>query len=183
MMKHLLFIPILAWSAAMLMAQEKPRCAVYNELAGAAGIIGANFDSRFSANSHLGYRLGLAFNAGRTSDKSEGGACVYQGPAAVFEAYGLIGRANHSLELGVGMMHGVFKRTYEWDASPCPGCSYEPYEEWNYGYYAFVNVGYRYQPAVGFFLRAGVSPTFVPERKYGISPILVLPYLGLGFAF
>ena len=183
MMKRLLFIPILAWSAAMLMAQEKPRRAVYNELAGAAGIIGANFDSRFLANSHLGYRLGLGFNAGRTSDKSEGGACVYQGPAAVFEAYGLIGGTNHSLELGVGMMHGIFKRDYEWDATPPLGISSDPPEIWKYGYYGFANVGYRYQPAIGFFLRAGVNPTFVPETHYGISRFLVYPYLGLGFAF
>jgi len=144
---------------------------------------GANFDSRFSANSHLGYRLGLAFNAGRTSDKSEGGACVYQGPAAVFEAYGLIGGTNHSLELGVGMMHGIFKRDYEWDATPPLGMSSDPPEIWKYGYYGFANVGYRYQPAVGFFLRAGVNPTFVPETHYGISRFLVYPYLGLGFAF
>ncbi len=182
-MKRKLLTIAFALFAAMLMAQERPRRAVYNEYAGASGIIGANFDSRFSANSHLGYRLGLAFNAGRTSDKSEGGSYIYQGPAAVFETYCLIGRANHSFELGVGMMHGVFKRSYEWDALPCPGCSYDPPEKWGYGYYGFVNVGYRYQPAIGFFLRAGVSPTFVPERKYGISPILVLPYLGLGFAF
>ena len=182
-MRRILFTMILALSAAMLMAQERPRRALYNEYAGASGIIGASFDSRFSANRHLGYRLGLAFNAGKTSDKSEGGSYIYQGPAAVFETYGLIGRANHSFELGVGMMHGIFQRTYEWDATPCPGCSYEPPEKWGYGYYGFVNVGYRYQPAIGFFLRAGVSPTFVPEREYGISPILVLPYLGLGFAF
>ena len=182
-MKRKLLTIAFALFAALLMAQEKPRRAVYNEYAGASGIIGANFDSRFSANSHLGYRLGLAFNAGRTSEKSEGGSYIYQGPAAVFETYGLIGGANHSFELGVGMMHGVFKRSYEWDALPCPGCSYDPPEKWGYGYYGFVNVGYRYQPAIGFFLRAGVSPTFVPERKYGISPILVLPYLGLGFAF
>lgn len=182
-MKRKLLTIAFALFAAMLMAQNRPRRAVYNEYAGASGIIGANFDSRFSANSHLGYRLGLAYNAGRTSEKSEDGASVYQGPAAVFEAYGLIGRANHSLELGVGMMHGIFLRTYEWDASPCPGCSYEPYEAWNYGYYAFVNVGYRYQPAIGFFLRAGVNPTFVPETRYGISRFLVYPYLGLGFAF
>lgn len=182
-MKRKLLTIAFALFAAMLMAQNRPRRAVYNEYAGASGIIGANFDSRFSGNRHLGYRLGLAFNAGKTSDKSEGGSCIFQGPAAVFETYGLIGGANHSFELGVGMMHGVFKRSYEWDALPCPGCSYDPPEKWDYGYYGFVNVGYRYQPAIGFFLRAGVSPTFVPERKYGISPILVLPYLGLGFAF
>ena len=182
-MRRILFTMILALSAAMLMAQKRPRRAVYNEYGGASGIIGANFDSRFSANSHLGYRLGLAFNAGKTSDKSEGGSYIYQGPEAVFETYGLIGGANHSFELGVGMMHGVFKRSYEWDAMPYPGCSYEPYEEWNYGYYAFVNVGYRYQPAIGFFLRTGVNPTFVPETRYGISRFLVYPYLGLGFAF
>ena len=182
-MRCILFTMILALSAAMLMAQERPRRALYSEYAGASGIIGASFDSRFSANRHLGYRLGLAFNAGKTSDKSEGGSYIYQGPAAVFETYGLIGGANHSFELGVGMMHGVFKRSYEWDALPCPGCSYDPPEKWGYGYYGFVNVGYRYQPAIGFFLRAGVNPTFVPETHYGISRFLVYPYLGLGFAF
>ena len=182
-MKRKLLTIAFALFAAMLMAQERPRCAVYNELAGASGIIGANFDSRFSANSHLGYRLGLAFNAGRTSDKSEGGACVYQGPAAVFETYGLIGRANHSFELVVGMVHGIFKRDYEWDATPPLGMSSDPPEIWKYGYYGFANVGYRYQPAIGFFLRAGVNPTFVPETHYGISRFLVYPYLGLGFAF
>ena len=182
-MRRILFTMILALSAAMLMAQERPRRALYNEYAGASGIIGASFDSRFSANRHLGYRLGLAFNAGKTSDKSEGGSYIYQGPAAVFETYGLIGRANHSFELGVGMMHGVFKRSYEWDALPCPGCSYDPPEKWGYGYYGFVNVGYRYQPAIGFFLRTGVNPTFVPETHHGISRFLVYPYLGLGFAF
>ena len=179
-MRCILFTMILALSAAMLMAQERPRRALYNEYAGASGIIGASFDSRFSANRHLGYRLGLAFNAGKTSDKSEGGSYIYQGPAAVFETYGLIGGANHSFELGVGMMHGVFKRSYEWDALPCPGCSYDPPEKWGYGYYGFVNVGYRYQPAIGFFLRAGVNPTFVPETHYGISRFLVYPYASSG---
>ena len=171
-MKRKLLTIAFALFAAMLMAQNRPRRAVYDEYAGASGIIG-----------HLGYRLGLAFNAGRTSDKSEGGACVYQGPAAVFEAYGLIGGTNHSLELGVGMMHGIFKRDYEWDATPPLGMSSDPPEIWKYGYYGFANVGYRYQPAVGFFLRAGVNPTFVPETHYGISRFLVYPYLGLGFAF
>ena len=101
----------------------------------------------------------------------------------MFEAYGLIGGTNHSLELGVGMMHGIFKRDYEWDATPPLGMSSDPPEIWKYGYYGFANVGYRYQPAVGFFLRAGVNPTFVPETHYGISRFLVYPYLGLGFAF
>lgn len=182
-MKRKLLTIAFALFAAMLMAQERPRRAVYNEYAGASGIIGANFDSRFSANSHLGYRLGLAFNAGKTSDKSEGGSCIFQGPAAVFETYGLIGRANHSLELGVGMVHGVFKRDYERYATPPLGMSSDPPEIWKYGYYGFANVGYRYQPAIGFFLRAGVNPTFVPETHYGISRFLVYPYLGLGFAF
>lgn len=182
-MKRKLLTIAFALFAAMLMAQERPRRAVYNEYAGASGIIGANFDSRFSGNRHLGYRLGLAFNAGKTSDKSEGGSCIFQGPAAVFETYGLIGRANHSFELGVGMVHGIFKRDYERYATPPLGMSSDPPEIWKYGYYGFANVGYRYQPAVGFFLRAGVNPTFVPETHYGISRFLVYPYLGLGFAF
>ena len=44
-MKRKLLTIAFALFATMLMAQNRPRRAVYNEYAGAAGIIGANFGS------------------------------------------------------------------------------------------------------------------------------------------
>ena len=192
-MNRILFIMILALAPAALTAQERPRQAVYNEFFGASGFLSVNYDTRFKANSHFGSRVGLACNAGRTASTDSQDSYFYAGPSITLEWYYLVGGGNHHLELGVGAVQGLFNRQYEKD---CLLEEYHPHRykyeydyscddegEWGYGYYGFVNVGYRYQPRRGFFLRAGINPTFIFNDEHGIFRPFPYPYLCAGFSF
>ena len=53
-----------------------------------------------------------------------------------------------------------------------------------FGYYIFLNIGYRYQRESGFMFRAGVSPSFNFGDKYGLRKTpLLYPYLSFGYTF
>ena len=102
-MKRTLFIMILALLSSTLMAQERPRQAVFAEFLGASGIIGVSYDSRFKTSEHWGYRFGLSFNAGGESETFISSDKDYQGPSLLVEGNYLIGKGRHFLELGLGL--------------------------------------------------------------------------------
>ena len=53
-----------------------------------------------------------------------------------------------------------------------------------FGYYIFLNIGYRYQRESCFMFRAGVSPSFNFGDKYELRKTpLLYPYLSFGYTF
>lgn len=181
-MKRLLFIMFVALFVAAVRAQEKPRRALFTEFAGASGLVGVSFDSRLKSSTHWGYRVGLSYNMGMGTSPKDEPSVLYAGPSMLVAGNYLIGRGNHRLELGLGMAFGYFCKEDNADAPP-GSSGWDFYRHWEMGYYHFGEVGYRYQPARGFFLRMGVALNFVFERKVGLQWPISLPYLGCGFAF
>ena len=188
-MKRTLFIMILALLSSTLMAQERPRQAVFAEFLGASGIIGVSYDSRFKTSEHWGYRFGLSFNAGGESETFISSDKDYQGPSLLVEGNYLIGKGRHFLELGLGMMHGFFKPLFDkdemfYDGNPwSSSSSWGTSEDWEYGYYCYVDVGYRFQPVKGVIARAGICPSFVFGDEYGLRRSFFYPYVSVGYAF
>ena len=188
-MKRTLFIMILALLSSTLMAQERPRQAVFAEFLGASGIIGVSYDSRFKTSEHWGYRFGLSFNEGGESETFISSDKDYQGPSLLVEGNYLIGKGRHFLELGLGMMHGFFKPLFDkdemfYDGNPwSSSSSWGTSEDWEYGYYCYVDVGYRFQPVKGVIARAGICPSFVFGDEYGLRRSFFYPYVSVGYAF
>ena len=56
-----------------------------------------------------------------------------------------------------------------------------------FGYFAFGNIGYRYQKPKGFLFRVGISPKFDFGDKNGIDSYVgilsLIPYLSFGYSF
>lgn len=56
-----------------------------------------------------------------------------------------------------------------------------------FGYYAYLNVGYRYQRPNGFMFRAGISPQFGftkgAELSWPFTPLYQWPYVAAGWTF
>lgn len=181
-MKRLLFIMFVALFVAAVRAQEQPRRALFTEFAGASGLVGVSFDSRLKSSTHWGYRVGLSYNMGMGTSPKDEPSVLYSGPSILVASNYLIGRGNHRLELGLGMAFGYFCKEDNADA-PLGSSGWNNNRCWEMGYYHFGEVGYRYQPARGFFLRMGVALNFVFERKVGLQWPFSLPYLGCGFAF
>lgn len=133
------------------------RRAVYAEFAGASMILGVSYDSRFTEDSRLGYRVGLTY--GREFN-------------IPLEINYLVGRreTKNKLDLGVGVNFA---------------CS----EKGELGDFAFLNIGYRFQPRNGVIFRVGLSPKFPFGNSDSFGADLVIwatsfiPYLSLGYAF
>ena len=66
-----------------------------------------------------------------------------------------------------------------WSSSSSWGTS----EDWEYGYYCYVDVGYRFQPVKGVIARAGICPSFVFGDEYGLRRSFFYPYVSVGYAF
>ena len=173
-MKRTLFIMILALLSSTLMAQERPRQAVFAEVLGASGIIGVSYDSRFKTSEHWGYRFGLSFNAGGESETFISSDKDYQGPSLLVEGNYLIGKGRHFLELGLGMMNGFFKPLFDKDEMFYDGNPWSSSSSW---------VGYRFQPVKGVIARAGICPSFVFGDEYGLRRSFFYPYVSVGYAF
>lgn len=133
------------------------RRAVYAEFAGASMILGVNYDSRFTEDSRLGYRVGLAYGD------------EFNVP---LEINYLVGRreTRNKLDLGVGVNFA---------------CSNES----KLGEFAFLNIGYRFQPKDGMIFRVGLSPKLPLGDSDDLGDALtlwatsVIPYLSFGYAF
>lgn len=135
------------------------RRAVYAEFAGGSMLLGINYDSRFTEDSRLGYRIGLAYGEELN---------------VPLEINYLVGRreTKNKLDLGVGVN------------LPCSN-------EGELGAFAFLNIGYRFQPRNGLIFRVGLSPKLPlgDEWDNDLGADLTLwaasciPFLSLGYAF
>lgn len=173
-------------------AQESNPRAVFLEFVGASIPIGINYDARFP-NSCLGYRVGLAYSIGSMGEMF-GDNCMkdeeIRGFNVPVELNCLLGKAQKRsrLELGLGVNLGLYKHT-EGYSLECGGPA-EPStieKDYMFGYFAFGNIGYRYQKPKGFLFRVGISPKFDFGDKNGIDSYVgilsLIPYLSFGYSF
>jgi hypothetical protein len=141
------------------MVTDRPPQAIYFGIGGSGPIFSVNYDSRFGKRLNgAGFTAGLGF-FGVT------GATLFSIPVSVNY---LFGKQNHFLELAAG-------------ATFATGSSYDFVDNGSSSastVFGHINLGYRYQPAIGgFFARTGVSPLFI-AGEYVTSY-----YLGLGYSF
>ena len=183
---------IICCTSFVCQAQTNSSRAVYLEFVGASIPIGINYDARFP-NSCLGYRVGLAYTIGSMGEMF-GDNCMkaerIRGFNVPIELNCLLGKAQkrRRLELGLGVNLGLYKHT-EGYSLECGGPA-EPStieKDYMFGYFAFGNIGYRYQKPKGFLFRVGISPKFDFGDKNGIDSYVgilsLIPYLSFGYSF
>lgn len=189
---RIILITIFLFAATGLFAQKTRHISV--EILGAQNTVGINYDSRFKGTCGLGYRVGVGYSYGRNSgwfDQS------IKGVSVPFELNFLLGKKHSKLELGFGASLGAYrvKETIgyytdaEWYSDG--GDTYDRVSEiyyytssgYQFGYFLFGDIGYRYERASGFMFRIGVSPSFNFGDKHGVTKSVFYPYLGLGWSF
>lgn len=157
---------------------------VYVEAFGASTMVGANFDSRFKGIKGWGYRLGLNY---AYSDNSFFLDYKIKGVAVPLEINYLFGKRKNKFEMGAGVSLGYYKETYDFLEFVPDDEGYHtiktPKTEKKFGYFCFINIGYRYQPVKGFDFRVGITPSFKFGGNNGINRFDPLPYFSFGYAF
>lgn len=151
---------------------------IYAEWMGASFISSVNYDSRFNEYSRWGYRVGLAYtfnDMGKISfccDCDENSDDI-RGFNIPLEINYLVGRKNtkSKLDLGAGVNLGYYTKN--------SGSMF--------GYFMFMNIGYRFQPSRGITFRIGLSPKFSFDEEVGLIEYVwitsFVPYLSIGYAF
>ena len=102
----------------------------------------------------------------------------------------ILGKRRSKFEAGTGINMGLYsiKETY-WVNSEGNVSIIEPVTQIvesrnTFGYYIFLNIGYRYQRESGFMIRASVSTTFNYGDKFELRKTpLLYPYLSFGYTF
>lgn len=177
----LLFFMIVVCSATN--AQEATR-SISIEGLGAQNMLGVNYDARIKGNSGWGYRAGLGWSYGMSSD-FWGNEENTNGISAPLEVNNLLGKKNHHLELGAGISLGYYHQniTDAYVNQTTGEIMTYKHKENKFGYFLFGDIGYRYQRPSGFMFRAGISPSFNFGDKHGVSKSWCYPYIGLGWSF
>lgn len=191
MLKWLLCL-IISFVGLMCQAQARNSSAVYLEFVGASIPIGINYDSRFP-DSRFGYRVGIAYTIGSMGEMFTGDGLKdeeIRGINVPVELNCLIGKSQKKskFELGVGVNLGIYEHAVGYSLE-CGGPT-EPStveKDCMFGYFAFGNIGYRYQRPKGFLFRIGISPKFDFGDKNGIDSYVgvlsFIPYLSFGYSF
>lgn len=192
----------------MTYAQDKghdsPLRGFYAELNG-PNIVSLNFDSRIRGENGWGYRVGIGYNrdkddaynyliSGNTSQWT-GLTVRTQGVSVPMEVNYLLGRRQHQFEAGAGAALGVFRqRTHlsvlqrEWwtDENGVEWMQETPFDATahsrHFGYFAYVNVGYRLHTRRGFLMRLGTSLGYGGDSHTPYHEEWSLrPYAALGY--
>lgn len=165
-----ILITTLLFYTTCLFAQTTRHLSI--ELLGAQNTVGINYDSRFRGIDGLGYRVGIGYcyskNSGWFDER-------IKGIGMPLELNYLLGKKSSKLELGFGASLGgyhVKEKSYQYTSSG-----------YQFGYFLFGNIGYRYQRSNGLMFRIGMSPSFNFGDKYGIEKSAFYPYLGFGWSF
>lgn len=134
------------------------------EFLGASTGVGLRYDQRFSGNSGFGFSAAIAYAHGDDSAYSKGSGM--DNILIPVEINYLTGEGNSHFEAGFGMMNG----------------RYHMPDNTSYGYYFYLNLGWRYQLPKGFMFRVGISPSFGKGSHY-VEKKAFYPYIGLGWSF
>lgn len=187
-----ILITTLLFYTTCLFAQTTRHLSI--ELLGTQNTVGINYDSRFRGIDGLGYRVGIGYcyskNSGWFDER-------IKGIGMPLELNYLLGKKSSKLELGFGASLGgyhVKEKTVYYTDAEWYSDQYNSYEKvtksyqytssgYQFGYFLFGNIGYRYQRSNGLMFRIGMSPSFNFGDKYGIEKSAFYPYLGFGWSF
>ena len=207
-MKQRVLQMVLWLMPAMTYAQggshDAPLRSIYVEVNG-PNIASLNFDSRLRGHSGWGYRVGIGYN--RYKDESycllasgntswwNGRTVRTQGVSVPLEVNYLLGRRQHKFEAGAGVALGIFRERVHLHTLQREWWTDENDTEWmqekesdnyqhsrHFGYYAYVNVGYRLQTHRGFLLRLGTALGYGGDEHTPYRDEWSLrPYAALGY--
>lgn len=156
---------------------------VYGELFGASDVIGVNYDQRFKAGSHWGFRAGIGY--GFFSDTGFIGTSADHSISIPLAVNAIFGKKRNFFEVGVGYapIIGFEKERIYLQPDGSVDMDHPSYENTHTEYYTkiFMDLGYRYQRENGFLLRAGLSPCIIGQLPFCI--LRFIPYVGLGYTF
>ncbi|MBD5305558.1 MAG: PorT family protein [Bacteroides sp.] len=156
---------------------------VYGELFGASDVIGVNYDQRFKAGSHWGFRAGIGY--GFFSDTGFIGTSADHSISIPLAVNAIFGKKRNFFEVGVGYapIIGFEKERIYLQPDGSVDMDHPSYENTHTEYYTkiFVDLGYRYQRENGFLLRAGLSPCIIGQLPFCI--LRFIPYVGIGYTF
>lgn len=166
--------------------------AVGVEVMGSTGLVGASYDARFrsGANNGWGFRTGLNYSLsafGRSKSEPDTWQLSFTGGWGVpVEINYLTGQNHNHFEAGLGCTLGVYRDEWE-EVVGQPYERIESHSRTAFGYYTYVNIGYRYQRPNGFSFRTGIAPQFGftkgTELPWPFTPLYQWPYVAFGWTF
>lgn len=148
---------------------------IFLESGCASNGLGLNYEQRLKHDPRWGWRAGVAWGFGM-----ESASMLYSTSSRIYTGslgmnY-LIGKKRSKLELGAGVSAGLYNSHFE--------LKFVDKEKSNsFGWYAYGNIGYRYQEKKGFQFRAGWSPLTGFGTKHGLNSYADIFYLSFGWAF
>lgn len=182
MMKKVKYCIVLLFVLFSITVSAQRKQDFFMEAFGASTTFGIHYDSRFSENTNWGGRIGLAYTYSNSSDFFDDNPSKTTGVTIPVAVNYLIGKRKHFAEVGAGISFGWYKCTYI-------NQHYEMEQDVNADFF-FLDLGYRFQPAKGLMIRAGINPGFALDlyednhKEHGAQrDAVIYPYLGIGYSF
>lgn len=193
MKKFILFALLLLLWIDKSLAQQAVRPNAFSfELGGGSTLLGVSYERRIPAHIQWGYTVGVSYGYSGSSTFIGNNSDTTHGWAFPFSFNYLLGTRTSKLELGVGASLGYYhnkvkpiattEESGEENKKSMPDVSYQRRKD-IFGYYLFVNAGYRYISKVGVIFRVGVSRSFNFNDSHGINKRGFIPYIGVGYTF
>ena len=140
---------------------------IYLELLGPSTFAGVWFDVRIAGARGLGVGAGFSAVPSQTDDVGRWTAGTWSAGLPLALNY-LCSSGPGYLEIGLGVHNAIMKKEDH---------------RLHWGYYCFMNIGYRYQSSGGFVFRVGLSPSWQRSDSHSIIKRKFYPYLAFGWAF
>lgn len=156
---------------------------VFVELGGASTTVGIHYDTRFGEKTHWGARIGIAYTRSKSPAFFDNLADLTRGWTFPVAVNYLIGKRKNRAEIGIGVSYGLYTCVF-----------YDKFghqiEDGKSGSFAFLDLGYRYQPKKGLMVRLGVNPgmalyesTVGKKDEAVFRAAVIYPYFSLGYNF
>lgn len=156
---------------------------VFVELGGASTTVGIHYDTRFSKKTYWGARIGIAYTRSKSTAFFDNLADLTTGWTFPIAVNYLIGKRKNRFEMGLGVSYGLYTCVF--------------YDKFGHqtkdnksGSFAFLDLGYRYQPKKGLVVRLGLNPGMaLYEGKVGkkdeavFRAAVIYPYFSIGYNF
>lgn len=172
----MLTLASLAQAQTVTNVEDNPkRQSVFLEWGCGSNGIGLNYEQRLKKDPRWGWRAGLSWGYSESSWFSLMSTSERAYTGSLGMNY-LLGKGRSKLELGAGVNAGLYNSHLKVESG-------FKAKENSFGYYAYGNIGYRYQAKSGFQFRAGWSPITGFGTKHGLDSDAAIFYLSFGWAF
>ncbi|MDO4320723.1 MAG: hypothetical protein Q4C34_09125 [Bacteroidales bacterium] len=156
---------------------------IFGEFFGPSFGVGIGFDSRFKNGTPFGYRVGVSYTNGSYDDNQEWRYLDFNGVCVPLEINAIFGKRKSKFEIGIGVTPSILHRVYTWYWKDDMTTDYITTRGNKLNIMGTLNIGYRYQRARGFFLRAGLTICVGDLKCSPIDGVWALPNLSLGYTF